>query len=148
VLLFAGLFAVELAFAAGVFAAGVFAAGAALAFELASAAGAVFALASAGAVFEFASAVLAGASAGVSGLLDSTETLPVRAGIARNNAESIKVDAAMIVIFERTVAVPRGASAELETLLVNNAPASVLPGCSSTDATRARQDKKKIPYKM
>lgn len=136
-------FVFELAFAAG-----AFAAGAAFAFEFASAAGAVFALASTGAVFEFESTELAGASAGVSGLLDRTETLPVSAGIARNKAESMNVVAAMIVILERTVAVPRGARAELETLLVNNAPASVLPGCSRTDATRTRQDKKKIPYRM
>ena len=141
-------FVFELAFAAGAFAAGTFADGAELAFEFVSATGAVFAFASAGAVFAFASTELAGASAGVSGLLERTETLPVNAGIARNNAESIKVDAAMIVIFDRTVAVPRGARAELETLLVNNAPASVLPGCRRTDATRTIQDKKNIAYKM
>ena len=90
--------------------------------------------------------VFVGASevAGVSGLLPSTETLPVTAGIARNRADSIKVAAAAIVIFESTVAVPRGANAELETLLVNSAPASVFPGCKRTAATRTRQDAKNI----
>jgi hypothetical protein len=98
-------------------------------FEFASAAGAVFEFASAGgAVFEFESVVTTGASTGISGLLDKTETLPVNAGIARSRADSIKVVAAPIVTFERTVAVPRGLNAELDTLLVNNAPASVFPG--------------------
>jgi Na+-transporting methylmalonyl-CoA/oxaloacetate decarboxylase gamma subunit len=146
--LLAGALAAGAAFA-GEFAAGaVFAAGAelALAAEFAFASGAVLALASAGAVFAFAS-VLAGASTGVSGLLERTETLPVRAGIDKNNAESMNVVAATIVILERTVAVPRGARAELETLLVNNAPASVFPGCSRTAATRTRHERKKSAYR-
>lgn len=121
-------------------AAGGSAAGAAFAF--ASPAGAVFA--SGAAVFAF---VLAGDSAGASGLLESTETFPVSAGIERSSAETMNVDAAMIVIFDNTVAVPRGAKAELETLLVKRAPASVLPGCSRTAATRTRHERKKIAYK-
>jgi len=93
----------------------------------------VFAFASAGAaVFEFASVVTASVeddvSAGASGLLFKTETFPVNAGIANNKADSMNMDAANIVTFDKTVAVPRGANAELETLLVNRAPASVLPG--------------------
>ena len=127
--------------------AGAFAAGAAFAFEFASVAGAVFEFASA-VTAVFASVLAAGDSAGVSGLLERTDTFPVSAGIARNKAESIKVDAAMIVILESTVAVPRGAKAELDTLLVNSAPASVFPGCSRTAATKTIQDKKNIPYKM
>ena len=143
-------FAFEAELDALAFAAGAFAAGVAFALEFAlelTSDGAELELASLEtAVFE--SVFAAGASAGLSGLLERTETFPVNAGIARNKAESINVEAAMIVIFDRTVAVPRGARAELETLLVNNAPASVFPGCRRTDATRTIQDKKNIAYKM
>ena len=59
---------------------------------------------------------------------ESTEIFPLNAGIEINNAVSIKMIAATIVIFDSTEAVPRGPNAALETLLVNNAPASVLPG--------------------
>ena len=106
----------------------------------------VFAFAS---VFEFASAETASVEVddSVSGLLLSTETLPVNAGIESNNAESMNIAAAKIVNFDRTVAVPRGASAELETLLVNKAPASVLPGCNNTAATNTKQERKNNPYK-
>jgi len=106
---------------------------------LASADGAVFALASN--VSEFVE------SAGASGLLFKTEMLPVNAGIASNKAESMNRVAAPIVTFDKTVAVPRGANAELDTLLVNNAPASVLPGCSKTAATSTMHERKNIPYK-
>ena len=95
----------------------------------------------------FASVFAGASSAGASGFVLRTETLPVKAGIASNNAESMKTDAAPIVIFERTVAVPLGLSAELETLLVNKAPASVLPGCNRTAATRTMHDRKNNPYK-
>jgi hypothetical protein len=64
----------------------------------------------------------------VSGLLDKTETPPLSAGIESISAESIKTVAAMIVVFDRTVAVPREPKALLEILLVKSAPASVLPG--------------------
>jgi len=109
------------------------------AFALASGA-AEFALASGAAVFEFV-------SAGASPAVLSTETLPVKAGIARNSADIINVAAATIVIFDKTVAVPRGANAELETLLVSSAPASVLPGCSKTEATSTTHERKNNPYK-
>ena len=109
---------------------------------------AVFAFAS-GAVLALASAVLALASAGasdsISGLLLSTETFPVSAGIPRKSADIIKIAAAAIVIFESTVVVPRGARAELAILLVKSAPASVLPGCSSTAATSTRHERKNTP---
>ncbi len=99
-------------------------------------------------VFE---SVAAGASAvvsiGASGLLDKTDTFPVKAGIARNSADNMNVVAAAIVSFDNTVAVPRGLKAVLDTLLVNNAPASVLPGCSKTEATSTRHERKNIPYK-
>ena len=109
--------------------------------------GAEFALASTtGAVFALAS-LFAGTSAGMSGLLESTEIFPVNTGIDNNNAESMNVQAAVIVTLDNTVAVPRGENAVLETLLVNKAPASVLPGWSKTAATRMRHDKKNKPYK-
>ncbi len=97
--------------------------------------------------FEFGASVETVDSVDVSGFAVRTETFPVRAGIESNNAETIKVAAAVMVTFERTVAVPRGLKAELETLLVKRAPASVLPGCSKTAATRTRHDRKKTAYK-
>lgn len=106
----------------------------------------------AGATLAFASGVVVSAEAGVSvavsGFAERTETLPVSAGIASNNAESINTTAALIVTFDNTVAVPRGASAELATLLVKRAPASVLPGCSKTAATNTRHERKNNPYRM
>ena len=92
--------------------------------------------------------VSAGASAGVSGFAESTETLPVIAGIEINKADRKKAVAAPIVNFDKTVAVPRGPKAELDMLLVNRAPASVLPGCSNTAATKTMQDAKNIVYKI
>jgi hypothetical protein len=86
-------------------------------------------------------------STGVSPFPDKTEMLPLIAGIEINNAESIKTIAAAIVSFDNTEAVPRGPKAALETLLVNNAPASVLPGCRSTAATSTMHETKKIVYK-
>jgi len=77
----------------------------------------------------------------------STDILPLNAGIAIKRADSINTAAATIVIFDKTVAVPRGANAALETLLVNRAPASVLPGCSSTDPTSTMQEIKNSVYK-
>lgn len=95
--------------------------------------------------------VAAGASAGVStgasGLVERTETFPVKAGIARKRADNINVVAAAIVSFDNTVAVPRGLNAVLDTLLVNNAPASVFPGCNKTDAISTRHERKNNPYK-
>jgi hypothetical protein len=90
----------------------------------------------------------AGTSAGASGLAESTETLPVIAGIEIRRAERKKIVAAPIVNFDNIVAVPRGPNAALDILLVNRAPASVLPGCSNTAATRTTQEAKKIVYKM
>ncbi len=136
------VFAVGTAFA--------FAAGAVLAF---AAGAAVLAFASTeGAVLEFASAVFALvlafelAEVGSPGLLDKTEILPLSAGIARNSADSMNVVAATMVTLDKTVAVPRGLNAELETLLVKSAPASVLPGCNNTAATSTRHERKNIPY--
>ena len=78
--------------------------------------------------------VASGAAAGVgvastvSSFPESTDTLPLKAGIEIIRAESINTIAEPMVNFASTEAVPRGAKAVLETLLVNSAPASVLPG--------------------
>ena len=94
-------------------------------------------------VFVFVAGVV---SAGEdSEVVDKTETSPVKAGMASNKAEIIKTVAATIVIFDKTVAVPRGPKAALETLLVKSAPASVFPGCSKTLATRTRHERKNNP---
>jgi len=73
--------------------------------------------------------------------------LPLNAGIEIKSADSMNTIAAAMVSFESTEAVPRGPKAALETLLVNNAPASVLPGCNNTAATRTTHETKKIVYK-
>jgi hypothetical protein len=84
--------------------------------------------------------------AGVSPTVCKTEIFPVIAGIAKSKAEIKKVADAMIVIFDKIVCVPRGPKAELEILLVNKAPASVLPGCKSTVAIKTRQEIKNSAY--
>ena len=103
--------------------------------------------------FAFGASVTTGTSAGAdagasSELPCSTDPVPLSAGIDISKAETMKIAAAVIVIRESTEADPRGANAELETLLVNNAPASVLPGCSKTDPMRAMQAPKNNAYKM
>lgn len=95
----------------------------------------------------FASAVLEFVSAGASTALDNTDVFPLRAGIDISSADSMKIVAAAIVIFDKTLAVPRGPKAALETLLVNNAPASVLPGWSNTAPTNTMQEVKNNAYK-
>ncbi len=94
------------------------------------------------------SAGAAGASDGVSALPCKTDTFPVSAGIEISNAEIMNNAAAAIVTFERTEAVPRGEKAVLETLLVNKAPASVLPGCNSTEPINTIQAIKNKAYKI
>ena len=65
----------------------------------------------------------------MSGLVDcSTECDPVTAGNESIKAISMNAAAAPIVIFARTLAVPLGPKAVLETLLEKSAPASDLPG--------------------
>lgn len=90
-------------------------------------------------------ASVVGAGVGVastpdSSVPDNTETLPLKAGIEIINAESINTIAAPIVNFASTDAVPRGANAVLETLLVNKAPASVFPGCSKTEPIKTTHE--------
>ena len=50
------------------------------------------------------------------------------------------MEAAAIVIFDKTDAVPRGAKAAFEILLVKSAPASVLPGCKRTVPINTKQE--------
>ena len=59
-------------------------------------------------VFVFASVVAGVDSTGVSPTVSSTDMLPVSAGIAKSKADSIKVVAAAIVIFDKIVCEPRG----------------------------------------
>ena len=101
--------------------------------------------------FAFGASVTTGTSAGAgasSAMPCKTDPVPLNAGIDISNAETIKIAAAVIVIRESTEADPRGANAELETLLVNKAPASVLPGCNKTDPMSAMQAAKNNAYKM
>ena len=78
----------------------------------------------------------------------NTECDPVIVGSESVNATSMNAAAAPIVILARMLAVPRGPNAVLETLLVNSAPASALPGCKSTATTSTTQARIKTPYKM
>ena len=95
----------------------------------------------------FAGASVAGAAscsdpAGASEVVCRTETPPCNAGIEIKRAKTMKLEAATIVIFESTDAVPRGPNAAFEILLVKRAPASVLPGCKSTLPINTRQERK------
>lgn len=63
------------------------------------------------------------------------------------NAETIKIDAATIVILARIDAEPRGPKEVLETLLVKRAPALVFPGWSSTATTSTMQERKNNVYR-
>ena len=62
-------------------------------------------------------------------------------------AISMKTAAAPMVIFARSVCVPRGPNAVLEMALEKSAPASALPGCKSTETMRTMQARMNIPYK-
>jgi len=78
----------------------------------------------------------------------NTEFEPVSPGSANNNASSMNEIAAPIVILAKIFCVPRGPNAVLETLLVNKAPASALPGCNRTTTTSTRQDRMKRVYRV
>lgn len=77
-----------------------------------------------------------------------TEREPVTPGSESINAMSMNAAAAPIVIFERTLAVPRGPKAVLDTLLEKRSPAPDLPGCSKTTTTSTIQDKINNVYKV
>ncbi len=93
----------------------------------------------------FVLAVVAGFVSVVSPDVCNTETFPVIAENDNNKAANIKVIAAVIVILDKTDCVPRGPNAVLEILLVNKAPASVLPGCNNTVATNTKHEMKNNP---
>jgi hypothetical protein len=69
----------------------------------------------------------------------NAECEPLIPGSDNNNASNMKATAAPIVIRARMFCVPRGPKAVLETLLVNKAPASALPGCRSTTTMSTAQ---------
>lgn len=77
-----------------------------------------------------------------------TECEPVRAGCERASAIKRNEKAAPIVIRTRMLAVPRGPNAVLETLLVNSAPASDLPGCSRITTISTPHERINSAYKM
>ena len=77
-----------------------------------------------------------------SGSVDcKTERVPVTPGNESINAINMNDAAAPIVIFESTLAVPRGPNAVLETLLEKRSPAPDLPGCSKITTTSTTHDK-------
>lgn len=76
-----------------------------------------------------------------------TEREPVIAGSESVRATSMKRAAAPMVIFAKSVCVPRGPKAVDDTLLEKSAPASALPGCKSTAMTSTIHVKIKMPYK-
>ncbi len=135
-----------------------FAAGAGAA-VLAGAVAAAFVLAGAALVFVAGASPVAGGraglAAGAAGVACGcgasspckTERDPAIKGNASASAASIKAAAAPIVILARSVCVPRGPKAALETLLEKSAPASALPGCKSTATTSTMHASIKIAYK-
>jgi hypothetical protein len=102
-------------------------------------ASAVFALASVLAL-AFCSVVIAPP------VVSKTERVPVTNGWDNKKANNMNAKAAPIVIFAKIVCVPRGPKALLETLLVNKAPASDLPGCNKTEVIKTTQDKRNNVY--
>ena len=100
-------------------------------------------------------ATVAGANDGVgegdgSGTVSDckTDREPLTPGSESVSAISIKAMAAPMVIFARMFCVPRGPKAVLDTLLVNRAPASALPGCSSITTIRTMQERINNPNKV
>ena len=78
----------------------------------------------------------------------STEFEPLIPGSDNDKAISMNAIAAPMVIFAKMFCVPRGPNAVLETLLVNKAPASALPGCSNTTTTSTKQARMNNVYKV
>ena len=87
--------------------------------------------------------VAAGACSGIPDC--NTEVVPFMNGRDRHNANNMKPAAAPIVSLDSNVCVPRGPKAVLDTELENNAPASALPGCSSTAMTRMMHERMNNP---
>lgn len=78
--------------------------------------------------------------------VSSTDRVP-KSGSDKVNARRKNAVAAPIVIFDNSVAVPRGPNAVLETELVNNAPASALPGCNKIEMIKTMHDSANSMYK-
>jgi len=87
--------------------------------------------------------VAAGACSGIPDC--NTEVVPFMNGRDRHNANNMKPAAAPIVSLDSNVWVPRGPKAVLDTELENNAPASALPGCSSTAMIRMTHERMNNP---
>ena len=77
-----------------------------------------------------------------------TERVPLMPGTESKRAVNIKLAAAPMVILESSVCVPRAPKAVVETVLEKSAPASALPGCNKTVATKTMQERRKRPNKM
>jgi precorrin-6B methylase 1 len=77
-----------------------------------------------------------------------TERVPVTPGNESINAISMKLAAAPMVIFAKTLAVPRGPNAVLERPPEKRSPALDLPGCSRIVTTSTTQANMNNPYRM
>ncbi len=77
-----------------------------------------------------------------------TDRDPVTPGNESISAISMKAEAAPIVIFASTLAVPRGPNAVLETLLEKRSPALDLPGCNRIVTTSTTQARINNEYRM
>ena len=86
-----------------------------------------------------------GLATGAAGAEDNTDREPLRIGKPSASAISMNAAAAPIVIFANKLAVPRGPKAVLDNVFENNAPASDLPGCSSTTTIRIRHERMNSP---
>lgn len=101
-------------------------------------------------VFKFvivSACAVPGAGVVVGVVVCNTERFSVKAGIESIKAVNIKTVAAVIVTFDKIDCVPRGPKAVLEMLLVNKAPASILPGCNKIEPIKTIQEIKNSPYK-
>ena len=84
-----------------------------------------------------------------SGAVDcNTERVPVTPGSDSINAINMNPAAAPIVIFDKTLAVPRGPNAVLETLLENRSPAPDFPGCNKITTINITHERINRPYKV
>ena len=77
-----------------------------------------------------------------------TDRVPVTPGSDNVSAISMNAAAAPIVILARTLAVPRGPNAALETPPEKRSPALDLPGCNNTVTTSTIHVSMNKPYKM
>jgi hypothetical protein len=70
-----------------------------------------------------------------------TDRVPVTIGSDRTKANSMNPAAAPMVIFDKSVCVPLGPNAVLETELENSAPASAFPGWSRIVTTSTMHER-------